>query len=82
MIIYIEEGINTLLISGVNTNSCVLATTTAANVRDYVVDHVCIGTDAPFDMADNDPMATIDAVPGMTPLERQCVCCGTALKLL
>src|SRR6201996_1657870 len=45
-------------------------------------DHVCIGTDAPFDMADNDPKATIDAVPGMTPLERQCVCCGTALKLL
>jgi aminocarboxymuconate-semialdehyde decarboxylase len=45
-------------------------------------DHVCIGTDAPFDMADNDPMATIDAVPAMTPLERQCVCRGTALKLL
>jgi aminocarboxymuconate-semialdehyde decarboxylase len=45
-------------------------------------DHVCIGTDAPFDMADNNPKATIDAVPGITPLERQCVCCGTALKLL
>jgi aminocarboxymuconate-semialdehyde decarboxylase len=45
-------------------------------------DHVCIGTDAPFDMADNHPAATIDAVPGITPLERQCVCCGTALKLL
>jgi aminocarboxymuconate-semialdehyde decarboxylase len=45
-------------------------------------DHVCIGTDAPFDMADDNPKATIDAVPGITPLERQCVCCGTALKLL
>jgi aminocarboxymuconate-semialdehyde decarboxylase len=45
-------------------------------------DHVCIGTDAPFDMADDNPKATIDAVPGMTPLQRQCVCCGTALKLL
>jgi len=45
-------------------------------------DHICIGTDAPFDMADNRPTATIDAVPGITPLERQCVCCGTALKLL
>jgi aminocarboxymuconate-semialdehyde decarboxylase len=45
-------------------------------------DHVCIGTDAPFDMADDDPRATIDAVPGITPLERQCVCRGTALKLL
>jgi biuret amidohydrolase len=31
------HGINTLLITGVNTNSCVLATTTAANVRDYSV---------------------------------------------
>jgi nicotinamidase-related amidase len=31
------RGINTLLVTGVNTNSCVLATTTAANVRDYAV---------------------------------------------
>jgi nicotinamidase-related amidase len=31
------HGVNTLLIIGVNTNSCVLATTTAANVRDYAV---------------------------------------------
>jgi nicotinamidase-related amidase len=31
------RGINTLLITGVNTNSCVLATATAANVRDYAV---------------------------------------------
>ncbi|QOZ08066.1 amidohydrolase family protein [Bradyrhizobium sp. CCBAU 51765] len=45
-------------------------------------DHVCIGTDAPFDMADADPGATIEAVPAITPLERQCICCGTALKLL
>jgi aminocarboxymuconate-semialdehyde decarboxylase len=45
-------------------------------------DHVCIGTDSPFDMADADPGATIDAVPAITPQERQCICCGTALKLL
>ncbi|MGJ4946449.1 cysteine hydrolase family protein [Bradyrhizobium sp. HKCCYLS1011] len=31
------HGVNTLLVTGVNTNSCVLATTTAANVRDYAV---------------------------------------------
>jgi biuret amidohydrolase len=31
------HGVNTLMITGVNTNSCVLATTTAANVRDYAV---------------------------------------------
>lgn len=40
------HGINTLLITGVNTNSCVLATTVAANVRDYAVIVVsdCIDT--------------------------------------
>lgn len=31
------HGSNTLLVTGVNTNSCVLATVTAANVRDYAV---------------------------------------------
>lgn len=45
-------------------------------------DHICIGTDSPFDMADQTPLATIDAVPGITPAERDCLCCGTALKLL
>jgi aminocarboxymuconate-semialdehyde decarboxylase len=45
-------------------------------------DHICLGTDAPFDMADEQPMTTIDAVPAITPMERQCLCCGTALKLL
>jgi biuret amidohydrolase len=40
------HGINTLLITGVNTNSCVLATTAAANVRDYcaVVVEDCVDT--------------------------------------
>ncbi len=40
------HGINTLLITGVNTNSCVLATTVAANVRDYsvVVVEDCVDT--------------------------------------
>lgn len=31
------HGINTVLITGINTNSCVLATACAANVRDYAV---------------------------------------------
>jgi nicotinamidase-related amidase len=31
------HGINTLLVTGVNTNSCVLATVAAANVRDFAV---------------------------------------------
>jgi nicotinamidase-related amidase len=45
-----SHGINTLLITGVNTNSCVLATTTAANVRDYsviVVDDCVDSMDGP-----------------------------------
>ena len=45
-------------------------------------DHICIGTDSPFDMADNAPKGTIDAVPGITAMERECVCSRTALKLL
>ncbi|MEM6946430.1 MAG: isochorismatase family cysteine hydrolase [Pseudomonadota bacterium] len=31
------HGINTLILTGVNTNSCILATAVAANVRDYAV---------------------------------------------
>ncbi len=31
------HGINTVLITGINTNSCVLATACASNVRDYAV---------------------------------------------
>lgn len=45
-------------------------------------DHICIGTDSPFDMADTDPRGTIANVPGITPHETACMCCGTALKLL
>lgn len=39
-------GVNTLLITGVNTNSCVLATTIAASVRDYacIVVEDCVDT--------------------------------------
>ncbi|HLT28090.1 MAG TPA: amidohydrolase family protein [Zeimonas sp.] len=45
-------------------------------------DHVCIGTDAPFDMGDVDAAATIDAIPRLTEHERHALCCGTALRLL
>jgi biuret amidohydrolase len=40
------HGINTVLICGVNTNSCVLATAIAANVRDYcaIVVEDCVDT--------------------------------------
>lgn len=41
-----NNGINTLLITGVNTNSCVLATTTAACCRDFasIVIEECVDT--------------------------------------
>ena len=45
-------------------------------------DHVCIGTDAPFDMGDEHPEETISAVPRLTGDEHHEVCCGTALRLL
>ena len=40
------RGIDTLLLTGVNTNSCVLATTVAANARDYraIVVQECVDT--------------------------------------
>ncbi len=45
-------------------------------------ERIAIGTDSPFDMADEHPMATLDAVPGITPHEHHEICCGTALRLL
>jgi aminocarboxymuconate-semialdehyde decarboxylase len=45
-------------------------------------DRIVLGTDAPFDMADEDPAATLDAVPGLTGHECTEICCGTALRLL
>ena len=45
-------------------------------------DHVCIGTDSPFDMGDMDPAGTIAAIPRLTNDERHHLCCGTALHLL
>jgi aminocarboxymuconate-semialdehyde decarboxylase len=45
-------------------------------------DHVCIGTDSPFDMGDESPADTVAAVPSLTPDEQYHLCCGTALHLL
>ena len=41
-----SHGVNTLFITGINTNSCVLATVAAANVRDYapIVIEDCVDT--------------------------------------
>ncbi len=45
-------------------------------------DHVCIGTDSPFDMGDEQPDKTISSIPHLTHEEHDEVCCGTALRLL
>lgn len=45
-------------------------------------DHVCIGTDSPFDMGDERPADTIAAIPRLTHDEHHHLCCGTALHLL
>lgn len=53
----------------------------------YLVDlvgaeRVALGTDSPFDMGEDDPIAQIGAIAGLTPRERDEVCGRTALRLL
>jgi len=45
-------------------------------------DRVVLGTDHPFDMGPDDPMGSLDAIPGLTKEEREQVCSRTALSLL
>jgi aminocarboxymuconate-semialdehyde decarboxylase len=45
-------------------------------------DRVVIGTDHPFDMGPDDPIGSIDAIPGLTKSERDAVCEKTAKELL
>ncbi len=45
-------------------------------------DHIVIGTDAPFDMGDEQPAKTLEHVPGISCAEHHHICCGTALRLL
>lgn len=45
-------------------------------------DRVAIGTDAPFDMAEEDPIGMIDAVPGLTDEQRDRILGLNALELL
>jgi aminocarboxymuconate-semialdehyde decarboxylase len=45
-------------------------------------DRVTVGTDAPFDMGEDDPIAKIDAVKGLTPAQRDRILGLNALELL
>lgn len=53
----------------------------------YLIDlvgagRVALGTDAPFDMGDEEPLKTVDGIPGITPEERDAILAGTASRLL
>jgi len=45
-------------------------------------DRVAIGTDAPFDMAEENPVAMIEALPGLDREQRERILGGNALRLL
>jgi aminocarboxymuconate-semialdehyde decarboxylase len=45
-------------------------------------DRIVIGTDAPFDMADENPAGTLSCTPCLSESENHEICCGTALRLL
>ncbi|MBM3343083.1 MAG: amidohydrolase [Betaproteobacteria bacterium] len=45
-------------------------------------DRVVIGTDAPFDMGEHDPIGMIGKVKGLTAREREQIFCRTPLKLI
>jgi aminocarboxymuconate-semialdehyde decarboxylase len=48
----------------------------------YGADHVLLGTDYPYDMGDEDPLATVGGVPGLTQDEIDLICGGNAARLL
>jgi aminocarboxymuconate-semialdehyde decarboxylase len=48
----------------------------------YGADHVLLGTDYPYDMGDDDPLATVGRVPGLTQDEIDLISGGNAARLL
>jgi aminocarboxymuconate-semialdehyde decarboxylase len=45
-------------------------------------DHVVLGTDAPFDMGDENPLETVGTIPSVTDEEREAILSKTACELL
>lgn len=45
-------------------------------------EHVLVGTDYPFEMGDDDPVALVDSVPGLEPSQREAILSGNAHTLL
>jgi aminocarboxymuconate-semialdehyde decarboxylase len=53
----------------------------------YLIDlvgagRIVVGSDAPFDMGDEAPAATLDSIPGLTAQQREEIARLTALRLL
>jgi aminocarboxymuconate-semialdehyde decarboxylase len=51
-------------------------------VERYGADHVLLGTDYPYDMGDEDPLALIGRVPGLTQDQIDLISGGNAARLL
>jgi aminocarboxymuconate-semialdehyde decarboxylase len=51
-------------------------------VERYGADHVLLGTDYPYDMGDDDPLATIGGVPGLAQRDIDLITGGNAARLL
>lgn len=45
-------------------------------------DHVLMGTDYPFEMGDDDPVALVETVAGLEPSQREAILSGNARRLL
>ncbi|MFN2645559.1 MAG: amidohydrolase family protein, partial [Burkholderiales bacterium] len=54
----------------------------AALVRLVGADRVTLGSDYCFDMGLDDPLATVNRIPGLSEDDKQRICGGNALKLL
>jgi aminocarboxymuconate-semialdehyde decarboxylase len=54
----------------------------AALVKLVGADRVTLGSDYCFDMGLDDPLATVNRIPGLTPEDKERICGGNALKLL
>jgi aminocarboxymuconate-semialdehyde decarboxylase len=44
-------------------------------------DRLLVGTDYPFEMGDDDPVALVDSMPGIAPAERESILSGNARRL-
>jgi aminocarboxymuconate-semialdehyde decarboxylase len=53
----------------------------------YLIDlvganHIMLGSDAPFDMGDSDPVGTVTTIPALNELERTAILTDTAMTML